>query len=287
MFRTNKILARMAALVTAATLAPSIAPAATVLVDLELALAIDISRSVDEEEANLQRAGYIAAFRHPSIIDAIRHGPYGRIAVTYFEWGGQETIRDVTGWTLIHDKASAEAFADLLTRDAPMQARRTGISGAIEHGVRLFSKNSFKARRRVIDISGDGANNSGDLVSTARDRAVASGVTINGLPIMNGRATFSGWQPIKNLDLYYKNCVIGGPGAFSVVAKDFKDFSRAIMRKLILEIANWQPPAVNPLLIRVARQRIAPPCDIGEQRRRQRWLYDDDDYVPLGPQRRP
>ncbi len=257
-------------------------------VDLELALAVDVSRSVDEEEAALQRNGYIAAFRHPSVVDAIRHGRYGRIAVTYYEWGGYGTIYPVVDWTLIHDKASADGFADALMRNVPNSARRTSISGALEHGASLFDANRFDGQRRVIDVSGDGANNSGTLVNHMRDRVVAMGITINGLPIMNGRESPTGWQQIDTLDLYYRDCVIGGPGAFHIVARDFKDFSRAVLRKLILEIAGLAPsetlPAQagrgHPYLIRVAAPRVSPPCDIGERQRRQRWFGDDDPVIP-------
>jgi len=268
------------------------AAAAPVEVDLKLALAIDVSRSIDEEEAALQRQGYIDAFRHPSVIDAIRHGPLGRIAVSYYEWSGMTEVNVVAGWTLIGDAKSANAFADLLARDSPAIGRRTGISNAIDFGANHFDNNAFTARRRVIDISGDGPNNWGELVTVARDRALARGITINGLPIVNDRPTPSGRPPLKDLDLYYRDCVIGGPGAFYVVAKDFKDFARAVLRKLILEIAALPPapPAPRGLLIRVAAPaRQAPPCDIGERQRRQWWdnYQGDDDLLSIPQFRRP
>ncbi len=138
------------------------------------------------------------------------------------------------------------------------------------------------ARRRVIDISGDGANNSGELVTAARDRAVRDGITINGLPIVNDRTTLSGWPQVENLDLFYRDCVIGGPGAFHIVAKDFADFPRAVMRKLMLEIAGLRPAPTGQLLWRAQMKpaRQSPPCDIGEQRRRDRWQNGDDFYIP-------
>ena len=263
------------------------ASAADVAVDLELALAVDVSRSVDDEEAALQRSGYIKAFRHPSIIDAISQGPLGRIAVTYFEWAGYARVRPVVAWRVISDRASAEAFVRALEADEPEQGRRTSISGAIEFGAASFENNGFTARRRVIDISGDGANNSGELVTEARDRAVKAGITINGLPIVNGRPTFSGWPQAENLDLFYRDCVIGGPGAFYVVARNFEDFPRAVLRKLMLEIAGLTPPQPPQRLLWHAQmkpQRQAPPCDIGEQRRRQRWGDSgDDDFYPVPP----
>lgn len=256
-------------------------------VDLELALGIDISRSVDAEEAQLQRQGYIDAFRHPSVIGAIQHGPLGRIAVSYYEWSGLTEVNLVADWTLIHDQRTAHAFADLLARDTPAVGRRTGIANGINFAVGHFDDNAFTARRRVIDISGDGPNNHGELVTFARDRAVARRITINGLPIMNDKPSPSGRPPLKNLDLYYRDCVIGGPGAFYVISNDFKDFARAVLRKLVIEIANLTPARKAPrkLLIRAALRpaRTAPPCDIGETLRQQWWdNYDNDDdtWVP-------
>jgi hypothetical protein len=262
-----------------ATLSP-LALAADLPVDLELALAVDVSRSVDDEEAALQRSGYIKAFRHPSILDAITHGPFGRIAVTYFEWAGYARIRPVVPWMVIKDRASAEAFVRLLETDEPEQGRRTSISGAIDFAAAAFENNGFTARRRVIDISGDGANNSGAIVTVARDRAIKDGITINGLPIVNGRSTLSGWAQVENLDLFYRDCVIGGPGAFYVMAKDFADFPRAVLRKLMLEIAGLTPAPKKQLLWRAQMKpaRQAPPCDIGEKRRRDRWMNGDDFY---------
>ncbi|MBT5047990.1 MAG: DUF1194 domain-containing protein, partial [Rhodospirillaceae bacterium] len=173
-----------------------LAHAADVPVDLELALGIDVSGSVDEEEAVLQRNGYIAAFRHPSIVDAIQHGGLGRIAVSYYEWAGFGHMKIIAPWTLIKDKATADGFADLLTREQPETARRTAIAAAISFGADYFDGNGFAARRRVLDISGDGPNNWGELVNVARDRAVARGITINGLPIVNDRPSYSGRMPM-------------------------------------------------------------------------------------------
>jgi len=290
--RTGFVLLAVLAIAGLAT--PS-ADAADMPVDLELALGIDVSGSVDEEEAMLQRNGYIAAFRHPSVIDAIRSGPLGRIAVTYYEWAGFGHMKTVAPWTVISDKASANAFASLLTVEPPETARRTAIAAAIVFGAGSFDGNGFAGRRRVLDISGDGPNNWGGRVDEARDLAVARGITINGLPIVNDRPSFFGLPAMKDLDLYYRDCVIGGPGAFYVVAKDFKDFARAVLRKLILEIAGrppagpmmrWAASPGNRLLVRVADRlsapaRVAPPCDAGEWPRFQRFDQDDETVIPV------
>ena len=236
-------------------------------VDLELALAVDVSRSIDAEKARLQRGGYVQAFRDAGVIDAIGSGMLGRIAVALFEWAGTGHTEVVVGWTLIEDKADAEAFADKLSRRLPSTARRTAISGAIDFALPWFEANTFEGTRRVIDISGDGPNNGGTAVTTARDRAVAAGVTINGLPILDdGGGLFSRFN-IADLDLYYRDCVIGGPGAFLVVADSFRDFARAVRRKLILEIAgrtDARKPGFLPAQA-AAKARASPPCDIGER----------------------
>jgi hypothetical protein len=211
-------------------------------VDLELVLAVDVSGSVDEVEARLQREGYIAALRHPRVIEAIRGGILGRIAVTYVEWAGVEFQRTLLDWTLIEDQESAAAFADALA-EAPLTSERwTSISGAIDYAVPLFDGNGFKGLRRAIDISGDGYNNRGRPAEQARDDAVAAGITINGLPIVNDRPNPWGGLAPQNLDLYYEQRVIGGPGAFIVVAKDYSAFASAILSKLLLEVAGEQPP---------------------------------------------
>lgn len=248
-------------------------------VDLVLAIGVDVSRSVDYEEGQLQRQGYIQAFRDPDVVAAIQTGMLGRIAVGYFEWAGDGLATVVRGWTLIENAADARAFADSLTESSPMPMRRTSISGAIDFAVPWLDSNDFEATRKVIDISGDGPNNSGGLVNEARDRAVAAGITINGLPIMDKGNGFYGRRfNIPNLDLYYGDCVIGGPGAFLVVAEDFQDFARAVRRKLILEIAGMTPRPehrAGRARIHLAQQimptpRVAPPCDIGEQIMRSR-----------------
>jgi hypothetical protein len=235
-------------------------------VDLELALAIDVSRSIDASEAQLQREGYIKAFRDPEVIEAIVTGMLGRIAVGYFEWAGFGHADIIVDWRLIDDAVSANAFADALAQGHPISASRTSISGAIDFAQPWFDDNGFDGTRRVVDISGDGPNNWGELVTNARDRAVAAGVTINGLPILNTEMGLFSRFNIGSLDLYYRDCVIGGTGAFLVVAADFNDFARAVRRKLVLEIAGVQPPPTHGVIRVQADEgaRVSPPCNIGE-----------------------
>ncbi len=245
-------------------------------VDLELVLAVDVSGSIDDEEARLQRDGYVAALTDPDVIKAITSGILGRVAMTYIEWAGEEYTTTVADWTMVHDEASARAFAARVAR-APIQtALWTSISNIIDHALSTFPKNGFEGTRRVIDISGDGPNNQGGLVTKFRDRAIAQGVAINGLPIVNERASPFGWPALPNLDLYYADCVIGGPGSFMVVANTFADFARAIRKKLILEIADMRPHAPRERVVLAAgpkAPRETPPCDIGEQR--VQWLLEN------------
>jgi len=237
-------------------------------VDLELVLAADISRSMDLEEAMLVRQGFVRAIRHQDVADAIQRGPHGRIAVTYIEWGQHRYQRTRVDWAEISDASSAAAFALAVEQSSVMLVEWTSISGAIDFGTQRFKDNGFDGARRIIDISGDGPNNSGDYVNFARDRALANGIVINGLPIINDRPQLYGYPRFPDLDLYYEDCVIGGPGSFIVVADGFKDFARAVLRKLVMEIAGATPP--RPLLRRVAA-RPRPSCDAGEIQHRE-WL---------------
>ncbi len=249
-------------------------------VDLELALAIDVSGSIDQDEAQLQRQGYVDAITDPEVIGAIKSGIFGRIAVTYFEWAGEGYQEKVVDWSVIDGPESARAFAAKLSAAPVGTGPWTSISDGINFGARLFPGNGFEGTRRIIDISGDGPNNTGTLVEQARDRAVAQGITINGLPIMNDRPSFNR-LPMPNLDLYYRNCVIGGRGAFIVVAENFRTFARAIRRKMILEIAG-DPGGQGPIKARglaqaapgPAKGRWVPPCDEGERRFRG-WMGED------------
>ncbi|MDP3415000.1 DUF1194 domain-containing protein [Falsiroseomonas sp.] len=205
-------------------------------VDVALVLAVDISRSVDEDEARLQREGYRSAMTDPRLVEAIRGGMTGGIALAYVEWAGFEYQRLVLPWTRIGSQAQAESWASALAEAPRVSLSWTSISGAIEFSRRTLAECPFEATRRVIDVSGDGVNNSGAPAEEARDRAVAEGITINGLPILNDRPTFGRRPPIP-LDIYYRESVIGGPGAFMIPAEDFDDFGQAVRRKLIREIA--------------------------------------------------
>lgn len=206
-------------------------------VDLELALAVDVSSSIDPEEARLQRDGYVAALRHPEVIRAIESGILGRIAVMYYEWAGDDHLTVIAPWTLIDGAESMDRFAAGIAAAPVRTAPRTSIANAIEFALPQFGDNGFEGTRQVIDISGDGPNNGRTEVLEARGKAIAAGVTINGLPIVNGRGDPTGYLPLPDVDLYYRDCVIGGPGAFLIVANSFREFGLAIRRKLISEIA--------------------------------------------------
>ena len=257
-----------------------------VAVDLELVLAVDVSGSVDVEEARLQREGYVAALASKEVLAAIRSGFLRRIAVTYVEWAGAGFQIRVLDWAVIDGEDSARAFASRLAAAPINTGPWTSISGAIDFALPMFAANGFDGTRRVIDISGDGANNSGFLVTEARDRAVAAGVVINGLPIVNDRVQIFGGRQIPDLDQYYAGCVIGGPGAFLVIAKDFRDFARAVRRKLIFEISGLVPPGetmragrYEPAGLVDAAAVFAPGCDIGERRLEQRRRsIDNEDF---------
>ncbi len=216
-------------------------------VDLELVLAVDVSGSVDEFEARLQRDGYVTAFVDPVVVNAVRSGPLGRIAVAYFEWAGFGHAIKTVDWVILSSAEDAQAFAARLDAAPLARGRFTSISGAIGYALTLFPNNGFEGSRRVIDISGDGPNNSGPVVNFVCDEALANDITINGLPIINQRPQPFGLPQMPDLDLYFENCVIGGPGAFIVVADTFQDFGSAIRRKLILEIAGLAaPPRLEP-----------------------------------------
>jgi len=216
-------------LALALSLGPSRPASAQAAVDLQLVLAVDASGSVNEVRFELQKQGYVAAFRDPRLLAAIRSGATQSIAVTVTQWTGPALQVQVVGWMRIGDQASMRAFADAVAA-APRRlfGGGTSISGAIDHAMSLFPASPFQGARRVIDVSGDGANNRGRPSTDARDDAVAAGVGINGLPIL-------ALEP--NLDVYYRDNVIGGPGAFVVVAEDYETFAEAILKKLIVEIS--------------------------------------------------
>jgi hypothetical protein len=228
-----------AALLGPTLLAPRLASAAEA-VDLLLVFAADVSRSIDQEKFQLQRDGYAAAITNPRVLDAVRSGPHHRIAVCFVEWSGIGAQKVLIDWTVIQDTKSAQQFAAQLAEAPRSFADRTSISGAIEYSMAQLERAPFEAARRTIDVSGDGTNNAGRDVKLARDEALAKGVAINGLVILSEHPL--SWNaehtnPPGGLDKYYETNVIGGPGAFVMVAKNFNSFGQAIMNKMIAEIA--------------------------------------------------
>ena len=209
-------------------------------VDLSLVLAVDTSLSIDEGEAGLQRLGYVHALRDKRIGETIHKGPVGRIALTYVEWSSPYNQSVVIPWRVVGDVASARSFADELEKARLPSGTTTSISGAIDFSVKLLKNNDYEATRLVVDVSGDGYNNDGRPVTDARDEAVKAGVTINGLPVMN-KVKGQESAPL-DLDTYYRDNVIGGPGSFYLVARNVEGFSQSVLHKLILEIAGGSPP---------------------------------------------
>lgn len=266
-------------------------------IDLALVLAIDISGSVDPEEARLQRQGYVEAFRDKVIVKAILGGNHGRIAVAYFEWSDAWVQKLLVDWTLLDSEAAIEAFARRL-EDAPISiARRTSISGAIRYAIPMYRRMPYEADRKVLDISGDGSNNDGGLVTDIRHDALRERIVINGLPVMNDRPNPFGFPSEPDLDKYYLHCVTGGPRSFVEVAQNFEDFPRAVRKKLLQEVADTGPlndfdigelgvdrPGIHLAQSNGRRQQrdeedytryVRPEyelgCDIGERRSRDFW----------------
>ena len=231
-------------------------------VDLELVLAVDVSWSMDRDEQRFQRDGFIAAFRHPQVIAAIAEGGWGSIAVTYAEWAGDFAQQVVVPWSRIDGAASAHAFADLLAQRPIGFFRRTSISGAMEMARALFAGNPYKGLRRILDISGDGTNNQGQRVDHKRDQLVAENISINGLPIMIKKTNPGGYLEIDNLDDYFRECVIGGSGAFLIPVTDESQFAAAIRRKLLLEISSL-PATLQAAQLRIPSNPLD--CLIGEK----------------------
>lgn len=236
-------------------------------VDVELVLAVDVSYSMDLDELALQREGYAQAIISKEFLQALKSGPNGRIAITYFEWAASNDQKIVIPWRLIDGPETADAVANEIVKTPIRRASRTSISGAINFAMPLFDENPHRGLRRVIDISGDGPNNNGAPVLIARDAALEKGIVINGLPIMVKEPSYS-TMDIDNLDLYYEDCVIGGPGAFVVTIKERDKFKEAIRTKLLLEIAGRTPDrAVVPAAGREPRVN----CMIGEKIWQDRW----------------
>ena len=236
-------------------------------VDVELVLAVDVSYSMDPEEQALQREGYIAGITSRDFMQALRSGQHGKVAVTYFEWAGPYDQKIVVPWRLIDGPEAADAFANELARAPYRRASRTSISGALSFAKPLFDGSGYRGFRRVVDVSGDGANNSGTFVTGARDDVLAAGMTINGLPIMLKRPN-SFTMDIENLDVYYEDCVIGGPGAFVIPIREREQFKEATRTKLVLEIAG-RAPQQRLVPVQARAPRIS--CTIGEQMWRDRW----------------
>ena len=250
-----------AAVVLAALTAP---PAAAIDVDLELVLAVDVSRSVDEEEEFVQRRGYVEAFRHPSVAQAIQSGLHGRVAVTYIEWAGSAHQVQVVPWRVLASPQDAGAFADELAAAPLTRETRTSISTGLQFAADLFSSNDAQGTRRAIDISGDGPNNAGRPVLSVRKELIADGVVINGLPVLIRPTDYFNFLGPVRLDHYYRDCVIGGDGAFLIAVEDESQFIPAIRRKLVLEIAG-----LPPRVFLAADEPERPPVDclIGERAR--------------------
>ncbi len=251
---------RALALVLLVAAAPSGRAEGRIAVDAALVLAVDVSGSMDVEELSIQRAGYVAALRHPDMMRIVAAGARGRIALAQFEWAGQVRSRSTLGWRIIDSAEAMHAFADAVEALPVSNSFGTSISAAIDYGVKLIASADFDADAWVIDVSGDGPNNMGGPVLEARDRAIAQGITINGLPIVlrPSRGT-------RNLTGYYEQCVIGGPGAFSMAAHGPEELEPAIRRKLFRELIGGDPGSI----IRVADEPGVD-CLIGEKARRGR-----------------
>jgi hypothetical protein len=237
------------------------------VVDVELILAVDVSYSMDMDELAIQREGYAQAIVSKEFLQALKTGPTGKISVTYFEWAATNDQKIIIPWRVIDGPETADAIADEIMKTPIRRASRTSISGAIYFAMPLFDENPYRGLRRVIDISGDGANNNGSPVTIARDTALAKGITINGLPIMVKEPSYS-TMDIDNLDFYYEDCVIGGPGSFVVPIKDRDKFREAIRSKLVLEVAGRSP---ERRIVPVAEKEPRVPCLIGEKIWQDRW----------------
>ena len=233
-------------------------------VDVALILAVDISYSMDIEEQKLQKEGYVAALQSHEVLSAIENSLTGAIAVIYVEWAVNQAV--VADWTIIDGRQSAEAVGARILDSPLRRARRTSISGALNFGHKLMQRLPFRAPRKVVDVSGDGPNNSGDKVEEARNRLLDDGLIINGLPLVLKRQT-GGWGDIDNLDIYYQDCVIGGPGSFVIPIRSMDQFLSATRQKIIREIAGLDDPPIIPAQARKGKTD----CMIGERMVRDRW----------------
>lgn len=236
-------------------------------VDVELILAVDVSYSMDMDELAVQREGYAQAIASKEFLQALKTGPKGKVAITYFEWAASNDQKIIIPWRVIDGPESADAVADEIMKAPIRRASRTSISGAIYFAMPLFDENPYHGVRRVLDISGDGPNNNGAPVTGARDEALSKGIVINGLPIMVKEPSYS-TMDIDNLDWYYEDCVIGGPGSFVVPIKGRDRFKEAIRSKLLQEVAGRTP--ARPVVV-VADKEPRVSCLIGERIWQDRW----------------
>jgi hypothetical protein len=236
-------------------------------VDVELVLAVDVSYSMDMDELALQREGYAQAIASKEFLQALKTGPNGKISVIYVEWAASSDQKIIIPWRVIDGPETADAVAGEIMKTPIRRASRTSISGAINFAMPLFDENPHRGIRRVIDISGDGPNNNGSPVTAARDAALEKGIVINGLPVMVKEPSYS-TMDIDNLDAYYEDCVIGGPGSFVVTIKEREKFKEAIRTKLVLEIAGRTPE--RPI-VPVASKEPRVNCMIGEKIWQDRW----------------
>jgi hypothetical protein len=247
--------------------APKFAQSAAMAVDTELVLAVDVSFSMDPDEQALQREGYVQALMSREFMQALKLGANGRVAITYFEWANVGDQKILLPWRLIDGPETADAVAAELAAAPYRRASRTSISGGLMFGQSLFAASGFQGLRKVIDVSGDGANNNGPPVTLVRDDVLAKGTTINGLPIMLKKPNLM-TMDIEDLDVYYEDCVIGGPGAFVIPIKEREKFTEAIRTKLVQEVAGLTPtPRAVPVVAHAPRIS----CTIGEQKWRERW----------------
>ena len=240
---------------------------AAATVDVELIIAVDVSYSMDMDELAVQREGYAQAIMSTEFLQALRTGPHGKVAVTYFEWAASSDQKIIIPWRVIDGPETADAVATEIMKTPIRRASRTSISGAIYFAMPLFDENPYHGLRRVIDISGDGPNNNGAPITPARDEALSKGIVINGLPIMVKEPSYS-TMDIDNLDWYYEDCVIGGPGSFVVPIKDREKFKEAIRTKLLLEVAGRTPERPT---VPVAEKEPRVSCLIGEKIWQDRW----------------
>jgi Protein of unknown function (DUF1194) len=236
-------------------------------VDVELVLAVDVSYSMDPDEQALQREGYVLALKSREFLQALRQGANAKVAVTYIEWAGQYDQKIIMPWRLIDGPEAADAVAAELAAAPYRRASRTSISGGLRFAKTMFDTSGYRGLRRVIDVSGDGANNAGLPIVPTRDEVVGSGITINGLPLMLKRPN-PGTMDIENLDVYYEDCVVGGPGSFVLPVRERSQFVEATRTKMILEVAGLEP---SPRVMKASFDKPRISCTIGEKMWQDRW----------------